>query len=173
MNSKNNDVSDQSYNVDDKTYNETIPILLSDVTLIDYVIPNAQNQLEILKWIALKDIQKRKRDAVTEILTHIQNENHTIDAYLKIANIFTNHRKGVLDIEFVFQENANKFLNNLKNSLNEVKTEMNGKNKVQQNQNRIERLKREMVEFEQMFTNEYKGIIRIIFGIENEFQNIV
>lgn len=152
-----------------KNYNETILVLMSDISLFDFVIPHAQNHLENLEWTAIKDLHRHKKFAV-KLIPH---ESHSIESYENMAEIFTNYRKGVLDMELFFHKKSTNFINNLKNSLDKAKKQMRGKSNAQKKSHKqeyIEKFIEEMDDFEKMYINEYKRIIPIIFpGSDSEF----
>lgn len=143
---------------------------MSDISLFDFVIPHAQNRLENLEWIAIKALYMHKKFAV-EVIP--QNENHSIESYEKMAKIFTNYRQGILDVEFFFHNKLTSFMNKLKNGLDKAKKQMRGKSNAQKksrSQEYINQFTEEMTDFEEMFIDEYKRIIPIVFpGTDSEF----
>lgn len=152
-----------------KSYNETILLLMADTSLFDFVIPHAQNHLESLEWTAITDLYEHKRDAVEGI----PNKDYSTDSYVRMAAIFGSYRKGVLDMELFFHQKSTSFLNKLKNSLYKAKKEIKGKSTFQKKkicQRYTEQFLHEMDEFDEMYKNEYKRIIPIVFpGSDDEF----
>lgn len=158
---------EKSQQVDCKNYNETVPKLMSNVPWIEFVVQHAQGHLEYLEWAALRELHRHKRNAIATI----PYGSNSIEYFERVAKVFTNYRRGVLDIEYFSDNKSGTFINRLKKSLQKAKKEMKGKNATEKK--RIGELYanqfvREMDDFVQSFHDEYTRIMPIIFPGYND-----
>lgn len=145
-------------------YNETVPRLMSDVSMMEFIVAHAENHLQNLQWMALKGLHINKRNVVNAM----PNEKNSIKYYERVANIFTNYRRGVLNMEYCFNEQSKIFINKLKKRLNEAKNQIqNETNNTYISEVYSNEFVNKMFEFDALFKNEYNRIIPIIFP-ENE-----
>ncbi|XP_031624153.1 uncharacterized protein LOC116341317 [Contarinia nasturtii] len=153
---------EKSTSIDCKNYNETVPKLMSTASWIDFVVAHAKGHFENLEWNVLKELHNQKRNAISAL----SKENASIEYLERMADIFTNYRKGVLDMEYFIDVKSTEFTGKLKKSLMNAKKQMEGKDKMQKIQigkAYSDRFVNDMQEFDRMVTNEYNRIIPIIF----------
>lgn len=135
---------------------------MSIVPWIEFVVGHAEGHFENLEWNVIKALHIQKRNAVAAITSGI----NSIEYFERVADIFTNYRKGVLDIEYFIDSRSKTFIDKLKRSLSNAKKQMQGKSKAEKNQigqEYSDQFLSEMNEFDHMVADEYNRIIPIIF----------
>lgn len=146
---------------------------MSDVSLVEFVVPHAENHIENLEWVALQGLHNQKRSAISA-MPFVEN---SINYYERVAKIFTNFRKGVLNMEYFYNKESKVFIEKLKDSLKEAKKQLSERNTNTKQRHLSEeyanQLIYEMADFEQVFKDEYNRIIPIVFpnSVSNNNRN--
>lgn len=134
--------------------------------LIEFIVPHARNHLQNLLWIAINSLHHNKHQAIS--LQVPQHNNKTIDEEIIEAKIFQKYREAILDIEFFFNLESKKFIDELEQSMDDVNRRMKNKSdKVKKEflSKQIQQFSSEIKVFEQNLHSEYRRIIPIQFPI--------
>lgn len=145
--------------VDCSNYDETAPKIMSEAAWFDFLLPHAENHLQVLKWTTIQKLFQHKLYAINA------QPAGFIDG---VGIILHNYRRGEADIEYFYNKQSRIFLNKLKNSIDKVKKQLKGQSQFKRKNitaTYANQFVREMNEFHEYFTGEYNRIIPIIFPV--------